>query len=380
MAVPPLVPDVPPPPPLPRPGRHSKGGLGNALTGLADRLGPRFAGVVRRRVLIAVIGLVVVAAVATITTGIAQVATPIGLSQLVPTTDMTAIGTYSHHPVVIHLPAEPQSYLGLFARGVPDSYAPVRSVTRRTGVHPNIALYYSGWFERFQTSFAVQAQHNGAVPFIQLDPDGISLAAIVAGAYDNYLERYATSVAGYGARTGQGVIISFGHEMNGSWYHWGYRHTAPQVFVAAWRHIVTLFRSQGANDVTWLWTTNIIDRKGGIPDPKPWWPGQRYVNWIGIDGYFYHPSWTFASLFGPTIKAVRALTTAPLPILVAETGVARSAGQPAKIANLAAGIQAYGLLGFVWFNAPGIRNWQLHGPAAIAAFRQAAKNYHRLAS
>ena len=60
-------------------------------------------------------------------------------------------------------------------------------------------------------------------------------------------------------RTGRAVIIGFGHEMNGYWYSWGYRHTSPAVFVAAWRHIVTVFRQQGADNVTWLWTVNIID-------------------------------------------------------------------------------------------------------------------------
>ena len=125
--------------------------------------------------------------------------------------------------------------------------------------------------------------------------------------------------------------------MNGYWYHWGYQHTSPAVFVAAWRHIVTLFRQQGADDVTWLWTTNIIDAKGGIPDPAPWWPGEQYVTWIGIDGYYYRPSWTFASLFGPTIKAVRALTRSRCRSSSPRPGRPSAAGQPAKIADLTAG-------------------------------------------
>ena len=80
------------------------------------------------------------------------------------------------------------------------------------------------------------------------------------------------------------------------------------------------------------------------------------MTWVGIDGYYLQPSWMFASLFGPTIKAVRALTLDP--ILIAETGAA-PLGQPAKIANLFAGIRAYGLLGFVWFDAPGTQDWRL---------------------
>ena len=96
--------------------------------------------------------------------------------------------------------------------------------------------------------------------------------------------------------------------MNGYWYSWGYTHTSPAVFVAAWRHIVTLFRAQETQNVTWLWTINTIHKKTRVPSPGPWWPGNSYVNWVGIDGYFTNPSSVFASVFGPTIVYVRTLT------------------------------------------------------------------------
>ena len=169
--------------------------------------------------------------------------------------------------------------------------------------------------------------------------------------------------------------------MNGFWYSWGYRHTSPAVFVAAWRHVVRLFRQQGADNVTWLWTINIIDlRRERIPSPAPWWPGSSYVTWVGIDGYYFKPSWTFASMFGPTIKAVHALSRDPIPILISETGAAAAAGQPAQIADLFAGIQGYGLLGFVWFDAHGSLDWRINSPTAIAAFRRGAEAYKKPAS
>ena len=131
--------------------------------------------------------------------------------------------------------------------------------------------------------------------------------------------------------------------------------------------------------MTWLWTVNIINntQHGTIPSPAPWWPGSAYVTWVGIDGYYLKPSWKFAPLFGPTIGAVRALTGDP--ILIAETGAVPAAGQPAKITNLFAGVNAYGLLGLVWFNSTNTvgQPFGISTPAAIAAFRQAASTYHR---
>jgi mannan endo-1,4-beta-mannosidase len=323
----------------------------------------------------AVFLLCVVVGVAVVTAGVLKEAARTTRARPSAASSTLPIGTFSHHPVVIALPARPASYLGVFARGVPKSYAPIASLARATGVQPNIALYYSGWRERFQFAFALQATANGAVPFIQIDPEHVDLAAIDTGAYDTYLETFATDVASYGARTGHGVIIGFGHEVNGYWYSWGYRHTSPALFVAAWRHIVTVFRQQGADDVTWLWTINVIDRRGGIPPPDPWWPGSSYVTWVGIDGYYLKPSWTFAPLFGPTIKAVRKLTLDP--ILISETAAGPAAGQPAKIANLFAGVRAYGLLGFVWFDANAHQDFRLTSQAARAAFSRGARAYDR---
>jgi glycosyl hydrolase family 26 len=274
------------------------------------------------------------------------------------------------------LPATPASYLGWYPAGVPRSYAGVSAVSAATGVKPALVPYYSGWYEPFQASFAAAAARDDAVPIVQMNPDGIRVAAIASGRYDGYLRSYAGAVRAYH----RPVIVSFGHEMNGDWYSWGYKRTSPATFIAAWRHIVSLFRAAGVRNVTWLWTVNIIDdpHYGKIPSPARWWPGGKYVTWVGIDGYYYHPSTAFSSLFGPTIAAVRHITG--VPILIAETAAVPAAGQPAKIADLFAGVRLYGLLGFVWFDVTHPENWRLSSPEALAAFRRGARDYRRPAA
>jgi hypothetical protein len=269
------------------------------------------------------------------------------------------------------LPVRPDSYVGVYQSGAPDSYAGVARFTARTGVKPRLVVYYSGWFEPFKTAFATTAARHGAVPLIQINPTDINLAAIASGHYDSYLTSYAEAVRSYHYP----VILSFGHEMNGNWYSWGYRHTSPAVFVAAWRHIVTVFRELRVLNVTWLWTVNVTHIGSNISAPAPWWPGDKYVTWVGLDGYYYQPSWKFAPLFGPTIIAIRELTRDP--ILVAETAVSPTVNQPAKIADLFAGIRLYGLLGFAWFNSVHDKDWRLNNPAAIAAFRDGARTFHK---
>ena len=290
--------------------------------------------------------------------------------------DQSAVAT-SAGPVAgrpITLPAEPGTYLGAYAPNVPDTYTNVAAFTAATRVRPNVVVYYSGWQEPFRTSFATQVAKDGAVPVVQIEPAGISLSAIASGRYDGYLASYAQTVHAYG----RPVIVGFGHEMNGTWYSWSNRHSSPAVFVAAWRHIVTVFRSAGAENVTWLWTVNVMDAQAGIPDPGPWWPGSSYVTWVGIDGYYASSHTTFASLFGPTIVAIRTLTNDP--VLIAETGVAAGPNQPAMITDLFAGIRNYQLLGLIWFDAVGRHDWRLISAPAVAAFRQGAETYHGLQS
>jgi mannan endo-1,4-beta-mannosidase len=278
-------------------------------------------------------------------------------------------------PLPVKLPPSTASYLGVYTTGLPDSYAKVAAFKSATGAKPDVVMYYNGWYVPFPQKFATTVASNGEVPLIQLDPDNIKVSAIASGRYDGYLSQYAEAVRAYG----HPVILSFGHEMNGTWYSWGFGSTSPAAFVAAWRHVVTLFRTLGAKNVTWLWTVNIINdtRTGLIPRPTPWWPGGSYVNWVGIDGYYLKPNWKFAPLFGPTIAAVRQLTTAP--ILIAETGAVQTADQPAKINDLFTGIRQYGLLGFVWFDSinRNHQNFRIDSQAAIAAFHRGASSYTR---
>ncbi len=265
-------------------------------------------------------------------------------------------------------------YLGIFEPDAPGSYSGLDQVAQSIGRQPNLASYYSHWLAPFQVEFATSAERNGATTLVQISPGAFSLTNIAQGKYDTYLRSFARAVKAFGGR----VILSFGHEMNGTWYSWGYRHALPAAFVAAWRHIVTVFRETGARNVTWLWTVNIIGPR--IPVPGPWWPGGSYVNWVGIDGYFWYKAASFATVFSPTIVYVRQLTHEP--ILIAETGAQLAVGQAAKIDDLFAGVQTYGLLGFVWFNddtmsaaIPGeALDWRL-GPAALAALREDAKEY-----
>jgi mannan endo-1,4-beta-mannosidase len=240
------------------------------------------------------------------------------------------------------LPPKPTSYLGAFEKGSPPAYQPLQGFGAAAGRPPDLVGYFSGWPQPFDLSFAKSVHAHGAILFVQIDPTYASIPAIAAGVYDAYLRSYAASVRDFG----HSVVLGFGHEMNGSWYSWS--RANPATFVNAWRHIVTLFRSQGAMNVTWLWTINAAGRAGVRPAAR-WWPGPKYVTWIGIDGFYYRKSDTFRSIFSDTIDQVRSFAP-DKPVLLAETAVGPAAGQFLKIANLFDGMAKYKTLGLVWFD------------------------------
>jgi mannan endo-1,4-beta-mannosidase len=263
----------------------------------------------------------------------------------------------------------PAPYLGVVASGLPSSTAGLTSFTAAAGAAPQLVSFYVSFGSAFDNSAVCGIVRRGAVPVVQIDPGKTSVAAIAAGQYDRYLTGYARAVRA--ARST--VVLSFGHEMNGYWYDWGYPHVPPATFVRAWRVIHQVFARAGARNVVWLWTVN-RDGTGVLP-PRDYWPGAAYVTWVGIDAYYWTGYGTFGTVVEPTITDVRSFTTKP--ILIAETAVTPGPSQASQITALFAAVKAAPyLLGLIWFDINARSQWQIEGDqAATAAFRAAMPDY-----
>jgi hypothetical protein len=246
------------------------------------------------------------------------------------------------------------------------------------GITANVvSLYYSiGQAVDMNTVESLCAKHTMSI--LEFDSDTIPVSQITAGAADSYFKSLAQQLA----IMHEPVGIDFDHEFNGKWYLWGYRYIAPAQYVAAWRHIVTLFRQNGAGNVIWIWNPNVTM---GMPnttgDLQPWYPGNAYVNWVGLDGYYYEADQTYASIFNQTIGQVRALTKDPMIIM--ESGANPVSGRVRAIANLFNGAEKTpGLLGIIYFDydKKSIRDWYLNNdPSALAAFRAGATAFLKAA-
>jgi hypothetical protein len=234
----------------------------------------------------------------------------------------------------------------------------VRSFSALTGAHMARVELYSSFGSPLPQPGLSRVTALGSTPLLQWDPGRTPLGSIAAGNYDRYVRQYADAVKAFGRR----IVLSFGHEMNGPWSRWGPAHATPAQFVAAWRRIHHIFAGQHVTNVSWSWDPSHT----GYP-PQPWWPGSRYVDQIGIDGY-QRPGQTFAQIFASRLALIR--TFANKPIFIAETSVAPSSSAPRQIVGLFDGVIQYHLSGFVWFDINGLEQWRLEGrPVAIRTFR-----------
>ena len=289
-----------------------------------------------------------------------------------PTTTTTApvAATFTVEPKA-NLVAPSSDYWGVSINGVPQGMPQLRALDSEVGSAPSELTWYQGWDEPYPAQAVQNAWQNGALPMItweskptidstpaQSDP-AYALRYIISGNYDSYLKTFAQAVVAQGMP----VVIRLDQEMNGNWFPWaeGTNGNTSGQFVQMWQHVWNIFQAAGANQyVIWLWAPNRIDNLVHGPSLSEVYPGDAYVDWVGIDAYWRSATEapTFAAVLGQSIAAVSALTTKP--IYIAETaGIETDPTDgndvgPQKVqytTNLLTGIEAdTQIIGFSWFD------------------------------
>lgn len=148
------------------------------------------------------------------------------------------------------------------------------------------------------------------------------MSDVAKGKYDAYLRIWASEAA----KIDQPIFIRLGHEMNDPYrYPWGPQNNSAKDFVAAWQHVYTLFKKEGAHKVVWVWS----------PHPAygyfdAFYPGSKYVDYIGIGVLNYGTVaswskwWTFGEIFG---KHYSELAIYNKPIMITEFGSLTAGGK-----------------------------------------------------
>jgi beta-mannanase len=296
-------------------------------------------------------------------------------------------------------PPAPPVYYGVH---VPGWLADLSAVTRFEAVARKpvaIVMWYQGWgltdgTENFQSAWMDAVRAHGSIPLVTWEPwrytagvaqPAFALQNIIGGAFDSYIAAWATVSRAWG----HPYFLRFAPEMNGNWFPWceQVNGNQPGEYVAAWRHVHDIFVHEGAVNVTWVWSPN-VEYFGSAPLGNLY-PGDAYVDWLGIDGYNWGrsasgTSWqSFAQVFGGTYDALTRLSTKP--IMIAETASAEQGGSKADWIVDALTVQLPArfprVCGIVWFDENKETDWRIESsPAAQAAFASAIAAPHFVAN
>ncbi|HEU5062761.1 MAG TPA: glycosyl hydrolase [Solirubrobacterales bacterium] len=199
----------------------------------------------------------------------------------------------------------------------------------------------------------------------------VPLAAIAAGRYDEMIREDARIAA----RHAGPILLRWAQEMNGTWFP--ERSADPKAFVASWIRFVEIFREEGATNVEFVWTPSVEDVAGAKP-MEPYFPGEQYVDYVGLDGYNWGGSSrrSFGQVFAASYERLARLSAKPM--IIGETA---SAPGPAKGEWIRSGFlrelpQRFpAVVAVVWFSKDlsreGQRDWRIEtSPDAVAAWRE----------
>lgn len=265
--------------------------------------------------------------------------------------------------------------------GGPSSSAAWNRFESDAGKPVSMVMWFVGFDSSFPKQAASAAAQRGAVPLITWEPiapagksaANYTFAAIARGVQDDYLSEWAAGARQLNTR----IVIRLAPEMNGDWIPWAASKpgNSPKDFVAAWRHVVALFRQHGADRVEWAWVPNVPDPTS-VPIATQY-PGNDVVDWVGLDGYNWGTSqpdigWqSFSQIFDAGLTQLERIAPAK-PVILAETASTESGGSKAAwttdfFASLKSRPQ---IKAVVWFNFDKETDWRIESSAsAMQAFR-----------
>jgi hypothetical protein len=287
--------------------------------------------------------------------------------------------------------SNPSVYYGAYVSGFPPTFSELTSFERDAGKSVSIVMWYQDWGitdggQYFHPSWMNQVRSHGSIPMITWEPwnyqNGINQPAyqlrnIYNGKYDAYITRWAQDAKNWG----HPFFLRFAHEMNGNWYSWSEQvnENKPGDYVKSWRHVHDIFVAKGVTNVTWVWSPNVED-SGSTPLAELY-PGDLYVDWVGMDGYNWGTaqpgySWqTFSQVFSQTYDDLQQLAPTKA-LMVAETAAAEEGGSKADwiTDTYSRQLPTYfpNVKAIVWFNQNKERDWRIESsPSSQQAFARA---------
>ncbi len=300
----------------------------------------------------------------------------------------TATSNQSSHPG-----DQQELFFGVALDGYPLTARQLQSIHAELKLRPSMVVFFLQWPENpdaghFPWETLQVLDGFGALPCLTWEPMSINQdgeqvipadAIVNGGVYEGYVRNFARAARDYG----RPLLLRFAHEMNLSRYHWGMKDTdygpeAPSVYQEMFRFVVRAFREEGAHNVLFVFCPNaeslphpLWSVQGAWNTATAYYPGDDYVDILGLDGYNWGTTQThaehgwdstfrsFEEILGPMYAELRKLSPEK-PIMVFETAVANQGGdKTAWIKEAVQTMENWGMAGFVWFEANKEVDWRL---------------------
>jgi hypothetical protein len=289
-------------------------------------------------------------------------------------------------PTMDQLLSPTLNYFGVSTPQAPFDWKDYELFVNAAKKRPNLLMFFSGWDRDYPTDKIIATWRRQMLPVITWEPrstvqptgdpegqpqsPGLTLASIIGGSHDDYITKYAQDVAKLGLPVG----IRFAHEMNGPWYPWSEQSNGNHVgeYVQAWRHVHDIFTANGATNAIWIWSPSRVNPYPNI-DLHELYPGDDYVDWLGMTGYFRYVDQTpsFDRTFGATLAAFQSI--AQKPVFLSEVGATESGNNGPKkvtwINDMFQGIKDNPqIIGFSWFDQSVDGNdWRIESSSAASS-------------
>ena len=194
-------------------------------------------------------------------------------------------------------------------------------------------------FADFPTEDAVSTASRGVTPLIYAEVGSVKLEDIASGKHDRGIKKFADGAVKFGEEYG-GFFVCTMREMNiGREYCPGPWGGQPKTAKKVWKHMWQIFEDNGANQyATWVWEVYCPEIRGGrfVDNPEMYYPGDQYVDWIGLSAYsrsgFSSGAQSFGNLVHPTYSQMRR-NHKEKPVMMAEFGKTEDKRQPKWIRN-----------------------------------------------
>ncbi|ALN71874.1 glycoside hydrolase family 26 protein [Aureimonas sp. AU20] len=250
----------------------------------------------------------------------------------------------------------------------------IAQTDKRIGRRPQIHLTYFSWEDAWATAPSTrQDLKEGRIPLINWEPFDVEFKDIADGMYDDMVAKRADEAKALGTR----FFLDFAAEMNEE-EGWGGHD--PKLYVQVFRHIHDIFIERGATNVVWVWCPNNVDSPGQ-PEALRYYPGNRYVDWVGIDGYNWgtsDPDQEWESFYEVFEDLYAKLAATGKPVMIGETASDERGGDKAKwIAEIVPTLRSRfpAVKAMIWFDTDKERHWRIDSSKpSLDAYRRMARD------